>query len=131
VDDTGRIVREVKVASEPEALLPVLGNPAYHFTRIGLEAGPLSQWLYSALAEAGLPAVAYDVSGTDWKLSITDNGIGKPDGVFAQPKGGLGTGIVNALAKQLNAQVETLSGSQGTTVSITHATFVAKGIRAA
>jgi hypothetical protein len=35
VDDTGRIVREVKVASEPEALLPVLKNPAYHFKRIG------------------------------------------------------------------------------------------------
>ena len=45
VDDTGRIVREVKVASEPEALLAVLKNPAYHFKRIGLEAGPLSQWL--------------------------------------------------------------------------------------
>ena len=54
VDDTGRIVREVKVASEPEALLPVLANPAYHFKRIGLEAGPLSQWLYSALAEADM-----------------------------------------------------------------------------
>src|SRR5258707_1129104 len=41
VDDTGRIVREVKVASEPEALLQVLGNPNYRFKRIGLEAGPL------------------------------------------------------------------------------------------
>jgi hypothetical protein len=39
VDDTGRIVREVKVASEPEALLQVLMNPGYHFKRIGLEAG--------------------------------------------------------------------------------------------
>src|SRR5713101_8449826 len=57
VDDTGRIVREVKVASEPEALLKVLGNPAYRFKRIGLEAGPLSQWLFSALAEAELPVV--------------------------------------------------------------------------
>ena len=55
VDDTGRIVREVKVASEPDALLAVLTNPAYRFKRIGLEAGPLSQWLFSALAEAGLP----------------------------------------------------------------------------
>jgi hypothetical protein len=51
VDDVGKIVREVKVASEPEALLAVLRNPAYHFKRIGLEAGPLSQWLLSALAE--------------------------------------------------------------------------------
>ena len=60
VDDTGRIVREVKVASEPEALLAVLKNPAYHFKRIGLEAGPLSQWLFSALAEAELPVVCVE-----------------------------------------------------------------------
>ena len=51
VDDAGRIVREMKVASEPDALLPVLTNPVYHLQRIGLEAGPLSQWLFSALAE--------------------------------------------------------------------------------
>src|SRR6266446_5949092 len=62
VDDTGRIVREVKVASEPEALLQVLGNPIYRFKRIGLEAGPLSQWLFSTLAEAGLPVI---VAGAD------------------------------------------------------------------
>ncbi len=59
VDDTGRIVREVRVASEPEALLAVLKSPAYRFRRIGLEAGPLSQWLFSALAEAGLPVSAF------------------------------------------------------------------------
>jgi two-component sensor histidine kinase len=68
--------------------------------------------------------VAYEVSGTDWKLSVADNGVGKPEGVFAQSKkGGLGTGIVTALAKQLDAQVETLSGPEGTTVSLTHASF--------
>ena len=60
VDDTGRIVREVKVASEPEALLAVLTNPTYRFKRIGLEAGPLSQWLFSALAEAGLPVICVE-----------------------------------------------------------------------
>src|SRR6184192_3401679 len=60
VDDTGKIVREVKVASEPEALLSVLKNPAYRFKRIGLEAGPLSQWLFSALAEAELPVVCVE-----------------------------------------------------------------------
>ena len=60
VDDTGRILREVKVASEPEALLQVLRNPAYRFKRIGLEAGPLSQWLFSALAEAGLPVICVE-----------------------------------------------------------------------
>ena len=60
VDETGRIIREGKVASEPEALLAMLKNPVYCFRRIGLEAGPLSQWLYSALAEAGLPAICVE-----------------------------------------------------------------------
>jgi len=60
VDDMGKIVREVKVASEPGALLLVMKNPAYHFKRIGLEAGPLSQWLFGALAEAELPMVCVE-----------------------------------------------------------------------
>ncbi len=47
-------------AYEPEALLQVLGNPIYRFKQIGLEAGPLSQWLFSALAEAGLPAICVE-----------------------------------------------------------------------
>jgi transposase len=60
VDDAGRIVREAKVASEPDALLAVLKNTAYRFKRIGLEAGPLSQWLYSALGEANLPVMCVE-----------------------------------------------------------------------
>jgi len=46
--------------------------------------------------------------------------------VFAQPKSGLGTGIVKALAKQLDSQVVTTSGPKGTTVSVTHATFAGR-----
>ena len=49
VDETGRIVREARVASEPQALLKVLGNPAYRFKRIGLEAGRYRNG-YSALS---------------------------------------------------------------------------------
>jgi transposase len=60
VDETGKIVREVRVASEPEALLGLLKNPTYRFKRIGLEAGPLSQWLFSALAEADLPVICVE-----------------------------------------------------------------------
>ena len=60
VDESGKIVREAKVASEPKALLAVLKNPAYRFERIGLEAGPLSQWLFSVLAEAELPVVCVE-----------------------------------------------------------------------
>jgi two-component sensor histidine kinase len=75
---------------------------------------------------AGEINVSYDVSGTNWKLSVSDNGIGRHDDVFAQNKVGLGTGIIKALAHQLNAQVETLANPQGTTVSITHVTFPTK-----
>ena len=60
VDKVGKIVRELKVASEPDALLAVLRNTAYRFKRIGLEAGPLSQWLFSALAEADLPVICVE-----------------------------------------------------------------------
>src|SRR6185369_9474359 len=60
VDETSKIAREVKVASEPDALLSVLTNTIYRFKRVGLEAGPLSQWLYSVLAEAGLPVICVE-----------------------------------------------------------------------
>jgi two-component sensor histidine kinase/PAS domain-containing protein len=79
----------------------------------------------------GQITVAYDMVGANWKLSVSDDGIGKPDGTFAQGKSGLGTGIVKALSQQLEAQVDTLAGPQGTTVSITHATFPTKAVRAA
>src|ERR1700691_301527 len=55
VDGNGRIVREVKVASEPEALIAWFRMLQVTPTRIGLEAGPLSQWLYAGMREAGLP----------------------------------------------------------------------------
>jgi two-component sensor histidine kinase len=84
------------------------------------------KYAFKGGGRAGQIIVSYEVAGTDWKLSVADNGVGKPVGVFAQPKSGLGTGIVKALAKQLDAQVETMSDSQGTTVSITHATFSGK-----
>jgi transposase len=54
VDGEGRIVREGKVASEPAALIGWFGSLGLQLTRVGLEAGPLSQWLYAALKEAGL-----------------------------------------------------------------------------
>ncbi len=76
-------------------------------------------------------SVAYEVDGTNWKLSVADNGVGKPDGVFGQPKTGLGTGIVKALAQQLGATVETAAGPSGTTVAITHATFANSAVHAA
>ncbi len=54
VDANGKIVREGKVASEPEALVAWLRSAGLSLARIGLEAGPLSQWLYAGMREAGL-----------------------------------------------------------------------------
>ena len=59
VDDAGKIVREVKVASEPEALLAVLKNLAYHFKRIGLEAGPGAGRRRCGAAHAAIPRPPY------------------------------------------------------------------------
>src|SRR3954453_4866609 len=57
VDATGKIVREAKVASEPEALVRFFRELGLPLTRGGLEAGPLSQWLHAGLTGAGLEAV--------------------------------------------------------------------------
>ena len=53
IDGSGKIVREARIVSEPEALVAWLSSVA-ELTRIGLEAGPLSQWLYAAMRDAGL-----------------------------------------------------------------------------
>ena len=54
VDANGKIVREDKIASEPEALIDWFASLGHGMTRIGLEAGPLSQWLYATMKQAGL-----------------------------------------------------------------------------
>ncbi len=53
IDGSGKIVREAKVASEPEALILFFRSLGFAVTRVGLEAGPLSQWLYAGLEQAG------------------------------------------------------------------------------
>ena len=54
VDATGRIVREAKVASEPETLTAWFQSLGFTLSRIGLEAGPTSQWLHAGMTQAGL-----------------------------------------------------------------------------
>jgi transposase len=54
VDASGKIVREAKVVSEREALIGWFASLGFGLARIGLEAGPLSQWLYAAMKQAGL-----------------------------------------------------------------------------
>src|SRR5215831_18907154 len=56
VDTAGKTIREGKVASEPEALTGWLSSVGVSLERVGLEAGPLSQWLYAGLRQAGIAA---------------------------------------------------------------------------
>jgi PAS domain S-box-containing protein len=67
--------------------------------------------------------VGYEADGDDWKLSVSDNGAGMPSQRPGTGKSGLGTSLVKALAQQNDAQVEIATGPNGTTVSVTHATF--------
>ncbi len=60
VDDAGRIVREARAASEPEALVAFFGACGVTMERIGLEACSLTAWLHAGLTEAGLPAICIE-----------------------------------------------------------------------
>jgi transposase len=64
VDEAGNSCREVKVSSHPEDLAQLLKDPTWRLARVGLEAGPLSQWLFSGMVEAGLPAICIETRHT-------------------------------------------------------------------
>ena len=69
VDAQGAIVRETKVASHPEDLVGYFRSLEHPVTRIGLEAGPLSQWLHAGLTSAGLDAVLLETRHVKAALS--------------------------------------------------------------
>ncbi len=69
VDAQGQVVREAKVASEPEALIGFLCGQQLEIGRVGLEAGPLSQWLHSGLIAAGFEAVLLETRHVKAALS--------------------------------------------------------------
>ena len=73
--------------------------------------------------EEGRVIVGYEAHEDDWKLSVSDNGAGMPTQKPGSRKPGLGTSLINALAQQIDAQVEVATTSKGTTVCVTHATF--------
>jgi two-component sensor histidine kinase len=68
--------------------------------------------------ETGEILVSYDARGREWTLSVSDNGVGPGDVSAERPHIGLGTSIVEALARQLDAVVQKSGGPKGTTVSI-------------
>jgi chemotaxis protein methyltransferase CheR len=70
--------------------------------------------------------VSYEVQDKAWKLLVSDNGVGRPKNDGPPAKGGLGTSLVQALAHQLDAIVDIVSGADGMSISVTHATFVSR-----
>src|SRR3974390_2382092 len=81
----------LKSSTEPGALLQVLKNATYRFKSIGLDAGPLSQWLYSALAEAGLPVICVETRHMRAVLKAQINNTDRNDarGIAQMMRGGL------------------------------------------
>jgi chemotaxis protein methyltransferase CheR len=71
----------------------------------------------------GTVIVVYDLAEPNWRLTVSDNGIGRPEGNSSKTLPGLGTTIIAALAKQLDARVDVVMDTTGTTVSITHVAF--------
>jgi len=69
VDAQGGIVCETKVASEPETLIRLLSDQELEIVRVGLEAGPLSQWLHAGLITAGFDAVLLETRHVKAALS--------------------------------------------------------------
>ena len=78
-----------------------------------------------------LVMVTYESRGEDWKLIVSDNGVGKEAHTGVVGAGGLGTVIVRALVKQLEARMETESGPRGMSIAITRASFTSNMPQAA
>jgi transposase len=78
VDDMGKILKEAKVPTEPEAI-SLLAKVSYACKRIGLEAGPMSQWLYAELAAAGLPVICVEAQHMRSALAAQRNKTDRND----------------------------------------------------
>ena len=77
VDAAGRVILEQKVPTEPADIITLLTSLGVGFCRIGIEAGPLSQWLVNALTEADLPVIC--VETRHMKALLTAQQINKTD----------------------------------------------------
>ena len=74
--------------------------------------------------------ITYETNDADWKLTVSDNGVGK-DNTGKAGGTGLGTNIVKALAQQLDATIDTTTSDAGMSISITRATFTSRLPKAA
>ena len=67
--------------------------------------------------------MTFEKARSDWKLTVSDNGVGRQEADGSKTSTGLGTALIRALAKQLGAQITETSTRKGVTVEVTRATF--------
>ena len=79
VDADGVVMKEAKVASEPDDLVAFFEQCGMAMKRIGLEAGAPSQWLYGGMADAGLPVVCIETRHAKAALSAMPNKTDRND----------------------------------------------------
>lgn len=79
VDQEGKIMKERKVESAPGPIINFFNDCAFEISKIGLEAGPLSQWLYSGLAREGLPVICIETRQVKAVLSAMVNKTDRND----------------------------------------------------
>src|SRR5258707_14797112 len=77
VDDAGMVILEQKVPTEPDDIIALLTSLGVSFGRIGIEAGPVSQWLVNALTAAELPVIC--VETRHMEALVTAQQINKTD----------------------------------------------------
>jgi chemotaxis protein methyltransferase CheR len=109
--------------------------PTSHAVSLGLIVTELVinaiKYAFPSVRDSACIRVTFEQAREDWKLTVADNGQGKRQVESAKASPGLGTALIGALAKQLDAQVSEVSTAQGLTVEVTRATFVSKLPRAA
>ena len=101
--------------------------PTSHAVSIGLIVTELVinaiKYAFPEPRESARIRVTFETAKTDWKLTVSDNGVGRQPVEGFEASTGLGTALIGALAKQLNAQITESSSAEGLTVAITRSTF--------
>ena len=108
--------------------------PTSHAVSLGLIVTELIinaiKYAFPAPTDAGTIRVTFETAPPDWKLAVSDNGSGKQEATV-NFSGGLGTALISALAKQLEARISEVSTGNGLTVEVTRATLAPQISRAA
>src|SRR5437762_544153 len=114
VDDAGKVILEQKVPTEPSDIIALLTSLGVTYGRIGIEAGPLSQWLFNALTAAELPVIC--VETRHMKALLTAQQVNKTDRNDAR---GIAQMMRRGLFKPVHVKTPTAPGV-GAVVALTY-----------